>query len=339
MRSSRRHDWQHKPKRSATRTAVAIAAGFSLLAACGVSDEESGDDKVDLGFIVPTLNNPYYGAMRQAAEEAAKAKGVELHFMAGENEGDVAPQIEAIENLTTRRVDVIAIVPTDSAAVVPALERAREAGIKVLAVDTNVEPVSAADSYVGTDNYQAGLLSGQWSAKAIGTSDPIVALVGLLPGNQVSQERLDGFLEGFGMEASDAAVQLDTKGAQAPSQQGMEDALVKRTDYNLIWSLTEPAGYGVVSALQARGLAGKIPVVTIDGSCRGVEAVRDGEIAANVMQFPAVMAEKAVDMAMEAAAGNELPKSVDTGEKLIVNDPMPGVPSESPEWGIEHCWG
>lgn len=89
---------------------------------------------ITVGFIVKTLSNPYFAAMHKAAEAEAQKTGVHLIFEAGKYDGDVTTQISDIEDLTTHGANAIIIVPNVSSSLATALERAKKAGITVIAV-------------------------------------------------------------------------------------------------------------------------------------------------------------------------------------------------------------
>ena len=102
------------------------------------------------------------------AEEAAKANDLELRSFAGKIDGDNESQVAAIESLIAAGAKGILITPNDSRAIVPAIEKARAAGILVIALDTPLDPPNAADATFATDNFLAGQMIGEWAAKTLG---------------------------------------------------------------------------------------------------------------------------------------------------------------------------
>jgi len=292
---------------------------------------------ITVGFIVKTLNNPYWAAMQKAAEAEASKTGIHLIFEAGKYDGDVSTQISDIEDLTTHGASAIIIAPSVSASVAPALERAKKAGITVIAVDTAVDPASAADSFVATNNFKGGIEDGQWAKVAMGGKKPVVALLEGTPASSVNTQRLGGFLKGIGMTKSQAAVDLITNGDQTKALNAMQNALVAHPDINLVWTINEPAGFGAAVALKRAGA--KAMIVTMDGSCHGIGGVADGQFGADVLQFPAKMAQIAIQEAIEASHGKKIPARVDTGEPLTTLHPQSGVPSIPPSTAQKECWG
>ncbi|MGH3098944.1 MAG: substrate-binding domain-containing protein [Streptosporangiales bacterium] len=325
-------------RRRVTRCGALAGAVLLGVAACGGGASSGGSD-VAVGMVLKTLSNPYFGAMKQAAQKAAKAKGVDLTVKAGKYDGDVSTQISAIETFTTRGVDAIVVVPNVSSGLNRALKQAKQQGIAVIAADTAVKPKSLSSSFVATDNLKAGKFNGKWAQAAMGDKKPVVALLEGTPSSSVNRDRMNGFLQGFGMEKSEADVDLITHGDQAKAQTAMENALAKNPNINLVWTINEPAALGAAQAIKERGLTDEITVVSMDGSCRGIRAVKAGKIDTDVMQFPSKMSAKSIDLSIKAAQGKDIPSRVDTGEVLVTKNPQKGVPSKSIDYGMKHCWG
>src|ERR1700675_3256540 len=137
-------------------------------------------DKPIVGLITKTNTNPFFVKMKAGAEDAAKASDVELRSFAGKVDGDNDGQVAAIENLIAAGAKGILITANDSRAIVPTIEKARAAGVLVIALDTPLDPPTAADATFATDNFLAGELIGQWAVKTLGpkgASDKIALLV------------------------------------------------------------------------------------------------------------------------------------------------------------------
>lgn len=325
------------------RGSIAAAAVFLVVlgaTACGGVVGNSNGKQITMGFLVKTLGNPYFDAMQQAAQSEAKKDGVNLIFQAAKYDGDNATQVTQVQNLTTRHVDVIAVVPNLSAGIVPSLNAAKQAGIKIMSVDTATDPTSAAQTFIATDNYKAGVLNGEWAKKAMAGKAPVVTLLEGTPGSEVNTDRLNGFLTGFGMSKSQAAADLITNGDQGTAQTAMENALAKAPNTNLAWGMNENAALGAVAAIQEHGLTGKVQVLSMDGGCRGIAAVQQGQLSTEVMQYPAKMAKIAVDDAVAwVKNGKKPPARIDTGEDLVTMHGQAGVPFKPVSFGAANCWG
>jgi len=313
----------------------------------------SAADKPIVGLITKTNTNPFFVKMKAGAEEAAKASDMDLRSFAGKVDGDNEGQVAAIENLIAAGAKGILITPNDSRAIVPAIQKARAAGILVIALDTPLDPPNAADATFATDNFAAGELIGQWAAKTLGPKAASAKIAMLdLSVNQVSVDvgRDQGFLKGFGIDLGDPKKIGDEKDARivghdvtAGSEEGgrkaMEKILQKADKIDLVYAINEPSADGGYAALKAAGKEKGVVVVAVDGGCNGIKSVKEGVIGATSQQYPLLMAADGVEAIAEFIKTGKKPVSIDTGEKLVTDHPVPGVPSISVEEGMKLCWG
>ena len=176
-----------------------IAAG--AVAAALLSGTAYAADVV--GLITKTNTNPFFVKMKEGAEAKAKELGVELQSFAGKFDGDNDAQVDAIESLISAGAKGFMIVPSDSAAIVPTVKKARDAGLLVIVLDTPLDPIDAADATFATDNFKAGELIGSWAAKTLGdkAKDAKIAFLDLAA-NQPTVDYLrdQGFMKGFGID-------------------------------------------------------------------------------------------------------------------------------------------
>jgi fructose transport system substrate-binding protein len=322
--------------------ALGAAAVLSLaVAACG--DEEQ---KVTVGLITKQETNPFWVTMREVAQDTADENNVELLTATGRSDVDYQSQVRALQSMTKRGAKGILIAPTDSMAVVPAIEAARRAGVTVIAVDTPTDPRSAVDALFATDNMRAGELIGRYAtakAKEEGV-EPKIAMLDLAPGISSGQLRHDGFLEGFGIEDGDPRIvgSVNTEGDEAKGRKGMEQLLQRDPDINIVYTVNEPAAFGAADALEAAGKSeDEVILVSVDGGCDAIKkGVRPGVIDATAQQFPENMAREGVQALASAARGGEKPSGyLDTGVELITGNPVDGVDSENVAFGVRNCWG
>jgi fructose transport system substrate-binding protein len=299
-------------------------------------------DTITIGLITKTETNPFFVKMREGAQAKAEELGVELLFAAGSFDGDNEAQVTAIENMVAAGAQGILLVPSDTSAIVPAIERAREAGVIVIALDTPTNPEDATDALYATDNFQAGVLIGEWARAKHGEDPAQIALLNLNPGVTVGDLRRDGFLDGFGIAIDDPQVvcQQDTQGDQAKGQTAMENCLAANPDINIVYTINEPAAFGAYTAIENAGRQDDVIIVSVDGGCAGVSAVLDGRIDATSQQYPLLMASLGVENIVAAVQGAEFATGyTDTGVALITADPQAGIDSEGPVFGVESCWG
>lgn len=335
-----------------------LLAASTLALALGTAAVSAADRPI-VGLITKTNTNPFFVKMKAGAEEAAKTQGVELRSFAGKVDGDNDGQVAAIENLIAAGAKGILITANDSRAIVPAIEKARAAGILVIALDTPLDPPTAADATFATDNFAAGELIGQWAAKTLGAkaASAKIALLDLSV-NQVSVDvaRDQGFLKGFGIDIGDPKKIGDekdarivghdvTQGSEEGGRKAMENLLQKDPRISLVYTINEPAAAGAYEALRSVGRDKDVLIVSVDGGCPGVRNVKDGVIGATSMQFPLLMAAKGVEAVKAFASGGGKPQAspglsfVNTGVELVTDKPATGVTSIDSAAALKKCWG
>ena len=340
-------------------------AHWKTIAACALSAwvlasaPALAADKIIVGLITKTNTNPFFAKMKEGAQAKAKELGVDFRSFAGKYDGDNTGQVDAIEQLMNAGAKAILITPSDSKGIVPTIERARKAGILVIALDTPLDPPSAADATFATDNEKAGELIGAWAAKTLGdkAKDAHIAYIDALE-DQPSVDRMRdfGFSKGFGVENSNwkqYGHETDKRvvghqwggGAEAKSRSGMETLLQKDPNINVVYTINEPSAAGAYGALKAAGKAKDALIVSVDGGCPGVKNIAAGVIGATSQQYPLLMASKGVEAAVEYAKTGKKPEPTpgldffNTGVSLVTDKPVEGVPSISSKEGLAKCWG
>lgn len=304
-----------------------------------------------VGLITKTDTNPFFVKMKEGAQQRAKLKGAKLLTAAGRADGDNAGQVTAIENMVAAGAKAIMITPSDSKAIVPAIKKARAAGVLVIALDSPTEPQDATDALFATDNYKAGLLIGQYAKAAFAGKPVKIAMLDLFPGHPVGIARHNGFLAGFGApgisaktvgpaKTADVVCMADSFGDQGKGQTAMENCLQKNPDINLVYTINEPAAAGAYKALKAVGKEKNVMIVSVDGGCAGVRDVKAGVIAATAQQYPLNMAGLGVEAGVEYAKnGKKASGYVDTGVTLISDKQQAGIESRDTAFGLNSCWG
>jgi len=335
------------------KSIVLVLTGALALTACGEGSSGSSSDggTVKVGLITKTETNPFFVKMKEGAAAEAKAKGLTFMSAAGKFDGDNEGQVTAIENMVAAGVKGILITPSDTKAIIPAIKKARDKGVLVIALDTPTDPQDGTDALFATDNFKAGQLIGEYAKAKMAGKTAKIATLDLAPGVSVGILRHNGFLQGFGAATVDAnATELatspqvvcsaDTAGDQAKGQTAMENCLQKAPDLNVVYTINEPAALGAYTALKAKGREKDVLVVSVDGGCTGVKGVQSGQIAATSQQYPLKMASLGVD-AVAAFAKDKTKASgyTDTGVTLITDQTVAGVDAKDTKFGLENCWG
>ncbi len=346
--------------RARTSFPAMVAAAALAAAAIGMAGSAWAADATIVGLITKTDNNPFFVKMRDGAGAEAKKLGLTLQTFAGKYDGDNDTQVAAVESLISAGAKGILITPSDTKAIVPTIKKARDAGLLVIALDTPLDPIDAADATFATDNFKAGELIGEWAQKTLGAKAATahVAFLDALEFEPTTDLLRDhGFMKGFGIEFEDPTHygnETDKrivghqwgKGAEEGGRTGMENLLQKDPDVSVVYTINEPTAAGAYEALKAAGKAdGSVLMTSVDGGCPGVKNVQAGVIGATSMQFPLRMAALGVQAVDQFAKTGKKPeptpglKFFDTGVSLVTDKPVAGVESITAKEGLTKCWG
>jgi fructose transport system substrate-binding protein len=331
--------------------AVALSAMSVLSASAFAADTAAC-------LITKNNTNPFFVKMKEGAEAKAKEAGINLRSYAGKVDGDAGPQIIAIENCMAAGAKGILITASNDA-VVPALKKARAAGILVIALDTPLADSEAQDMTFATDNFEAGLLIGQWAKATLGDAAKD-AKIGMLDINKdnisVDVARDTGFLVGFGIkvpnlnvmgsETDPRVIGHESSGANPEGGvTSVENLLAKEPGMNVVYTINEPAAEGAYQALKKAGKEKDVLIVSVDGGCPGIASVKSGIIGATSQQYPLLMASKGIEAIANFAKNGSKPAAskgltfFNTGVNLVTDSPAKGVPSIDSTKGTDLCWG
>jgi len=310
-------------------------------------------------LITKTDTNPFFVKMKEGAAAKAAELGITLKTYAGKIDGDHETQVAAIETCIADGAKGILLTASDTSSIVTAVKQARDAGLLVIALDTPLDPIDAADATFATDNFLAGELIGKWAAATLG-ADAATARIGMLDLG-VSQPtvgvlRDQGFLTGFGIDVGDPNKWGDetdqrivghdvTAGNEEGGRRAMENLLAKDPTINVVYTINEPAAAGAYEALKAFGRENNVLVVSVDGGCPGVANIKDGVIGATSQQYPLLMASLGIEAIAQWAKDGSKPAPTpgkaffDTGVALVTDKPVDGVPSINTTEGTSLCWG
>ena len=336
-----------------------LLAGTAVALAATAGTAFAGGHGISACLITKTDTNPFFVKMKEGATAKAEELGIELKSFAGKVDGDHETQVQAIETCILDGAKGILITASDTSSIVPAVQQARDAGVLVIALDTPLEPIDAADATFATDNYLAGKLIGEWARAKLG-ADAESAKIATLDLN-VSQPTVDvlrnqGFLDGFGIDLADPNVIGDeddprivgsdvTDGNEEGGRRAMENLLAVDPTINVVHTINEPAAAGAYEALKAVGRENDVLIVSVDGGCPGVDNVAEGVIGATSQQYPLLMASLGIEAIKKWADEGVKPEPTpgkdffDTGVALVTDEAVDGVESISVAEGKDLCWG
>ncbi|MGV3573734.1 MAG: ABC transporter substrate-binding protein [Devosia sp.] len=287
-----------------TKTFSMIAASALALAAgiLPASAQETPAKIEQIGLMVQDMSNPFFAAMEKGAQEAAAEIGASLNTQ--DAQLDLANQNTQIDAFIQQGVDLIVISAVDQAGIAPAIERAKAAGIIVMAVDT---PAVGADAVFQTNAIQAGEVSCTYLFEQMGGKGQVL----LVDGTPI-QTIIDRITGCKNVAANYPDIQIvgqqASRNDRASGMSVTTDMLTANPDVTGIFGMNDPSALGAVLAVEQAGKAGQIKVTGVDGSPEAVQELnREGSpFIGTSTQNPGEMVRQAVKAAVAITEGTAL---------------------------------
>jgi ribose transport system substrate-binding protein len=303
------------------KTALSAVALAAVLTAGAYGAAEAADCKV--GIAMYTLSAPYFAAQVAAAADEAKKDGCEVSQSDGQN--DMGKQIADVEDMVAKGVNLLILNPRDPEGLVAAANAATKAGVKVVVMDSSINPKAHVVTQVRSSNDQNGFLVGEWLAKKMEGKPIKMILLSGSQGNEVGRDRrlgvFKGLLEGQLVNEGHAGFEVLGQGWGAWSTDGglkaAEDQLQAHPDANVILGENDSMVLGAIKALEAANKKGVLVLAAADGQKEALELIKDGTYGATGLNDPALVARTAVDIGVKALKG-ELPADF---PKLVLTKP------------------
>lgn len=299
-------------------TIVAVLFAVSvMLMFSSRNKNESGKPKRTIGALYMTMNNPYFEVINEEIKAVVESRGDVLETR--DSGMDADEQAKQVERFIDEKVDCILINAVDWKKIDTSLEKAKEADIPVIAVDTLVYNQGLVDGTVVSNNYQAGKQCAQDLMKRRKTGK-ILFLV--QSENKSAIDRIKGFketLENAGWKYENVG-ELECKGQLEVSQPLVESVLNKTKDIDVVMALNDPSAMGAMAALDAEGMLSDVLVYGADGSPEAKTMIYENKMTATSAQSPRTTGKKTVEMLYKILEGKEKQKQYIVPVTLITKD-------------------
>lgn len=286
---------------------------LSTSLACEAPPSTGAVARPRVGFVLKTLNSPFFIDMQKGAVEAAAKEGIDLVIQAAEREVDAEKQMQIVENLIQTRVKVLLITPSGSREIVAVLAKANAAGIPIIVIDDRIDEAVAKSagvktvSYVGSDNVEGGRVAGRALVEMSGGKANVALLEGI-PGHETGDSRLRGFKEAIA--ASPGVKVVTSQTANWERDQGFtvfQNMMQAHPEIDSVFACNDIMALGAMEAIAAAGRSGKIRVIGFDAVDDARAAIEAGTMAASVAQLPGEMGRLAVVSAGKILRGETIP--------------------------------
>lgn len=263
----------------------------------------------------------FWEVMKQGVATAAKEFGADVHTVGTDTELDVDKQIQLLEQAIEEKPDAIILAATDYYRLVPVAEQIKAAGITLITVDSGLNG-GVSESFIATDNYEAGRKAAQKLIENI-QSDDQVAIMNFVPGSATAIEREKGVRDALSQNGVNLVQDtLYSNGSSKKAYQLTVDLLKNQPQIKGIIGLNEPSTLGAGLAIMDMGLKSKVKLVGFDNSSSEVQLLENETMLGTVIQKPFTMGYLAVKTALEVVSGHKVAPVMDTGSEFITKENM-----------------
>lgn len=309
-------------------------AGLLLSSCSSSSDSASGGDAAGAGAKLCVIHNnadhPSITALTNGVNDEAKVSGMEVSFF--DPAMDPQKQVSMIEDCIAASFDVIAVNAVDPVAVIPAIKKAKEAGIKVITVNANVDKSGASyiEGFIGSQSFDQGYAVGLMIAKALNNTGNIVLVTGN-PGQTDAVNRTEGMKSAFKAQGANIKILAEQTGKWSKDEalKVMTDMLTKYPKIDAVFGHDDPMALGALAAVNASGRTG-IKAFGVNGNKEACESIKAGEMFGTALQLSYLVGVYAVRAAYDLKAGRLI-----SSETLAPTAPV--TPENIDLW-MEQCW-
>lgn len=279
-------------------------------------DDTTGKDTFTIGFSNCSQDTPFFANMTPIIEDYAKGKGLEVISLNADN--DVTKQNKDIQDLISRKIDILLINPVNEDGPSAGIEACNKANIPVITVDKNVTKGNTA--WVGRDNVEMGRLVGENLIELLGGQDKATGTILEIQGTAGSttmMNRRDGFHEAItkapGLKIVSSSYCDYDRSKAIPATQ---DLLQANKDVVAIFGHNDDMAIGAAQVCQEQGLK-DILVCGVDGLMEAVLKIQEGKYASTSSNDPVLLGQTAVDTAIKVMNKENVESFVDAGTVVI----------------------
>lgn len=270
--------------------------------------EEEEDEEAPVytfGFSCITMENPYFITLEQSLRDTLEAEGHTL--ITNDPDLDVNQQIDQIDAMIADGIDAIFLCPVDWNKITPALENLRDAGVKIINIDSEVKEFDYVDAYIGSDNVEAGRIC----AKDLIEMCPDGGKIALLesPTQNSVNERITGFEEAIAGKGFEIAARYDTKGDLKLAREAMNEILDEHTDLVAVMCGNDQIALGALVSANTHSVSDML-IYGVDGSPDLKKELKKENtlIRGTCAQSPINLGKNAAELAINILQGNDYEK-------------------------------
>ncbi len=281
------------------------------------AEDKDEEEKYTIGFSGISMENPYFITLESAIREVLEEEGHQL--ITKDPDTDVDTQIAQIQEMIEEGIDAIILCPVDWEAITPALQDLQEADVRIINADTQVKEMEYVDAYIGSDNYNAGVICGEDLIRRCPEGGKVAILE--CPTQNSVNERITGFEETLAQaeKGFEVVAREDVAGEFERALVATEEILKNNPDIVAIMCANDQVAVGATTAANVAGMH-DIFIYGVDGSPDIKKELKkaDTQIAGTAAQSPINLGKSAAKLALDILDGNEYEK--ETYEEVFMID-------------------
>ena len=269
-----------------------------------------------IGASYMTMNNEFYEILNEQISHRVEAEGDRLILR--DPALSVERQVEQIGMMLDEGISVLILTPVDSDGLTDILKRARQMGVRIIVVDSNVRDEQLVDCTIVSDNYKAGCLLGDYLLQNKESSKVVIMTHDAATSGR---ERVQGFLDTIeGHEGIEVVEKVPCEGQLEIAMPQMEKLIDQGTEFDSVFCLNDPSSLGAAAALETRGLLDKVDIYGIDASPDAKQLIYEGKMCASVAQFPSRIGEEAANAIYDLLEGKEVKSYISVPVELVTKE-------------------
>jgi ribose transport system substrate-binding protein len=303
------------------KKSLLLVVGLTLLVFGGCKKSggnagTAGESKKEITVVLMALNSDFWHMMEDGAKIAGKEFGYKVNVIAPVDEANAVDQMNMVDDLISKKVGAIVLAPSDSAALVASAKKAKDSGIPFILVDSILDDESVYDSYVGTPNFDAGKLAGEYLREKLKPGDKVAIIRGM-PGRPNHDGRTNGAIEALKDTGIIVAAVQSADGDMGKAVTVAENILQGTPDVKAIYCTADTMALGAYQTVAGLQKQGQVIVFGFDGSGPAVDSIEAGQITGTLAQMPIEVGYAGVKAAIDRIEGRMTPKTIDADTRIV----------------------
>lgn len=296
--------------------AAVIAAGIFFFGSGRDFSQNQKENSLLIGASYMTMNNEFYKIISEEITYRVEAEGDRMVLR--DPALNVNRQIEQVQEMLDMGIDVLIITPVDLESVTEILEQAKKQGTIVVVLDTNVQSDELADCTITSDNYQAGVMVGEYF---LSQHEQSRILVMTHKATRSGQERVQGFIDTVSENKNMEIVRrIECEGQLEIAMPRLKQAIEEGVEFDSVFCLNDLASVGAAAALDEKGMLSTVDLYGVDASPDSKALIAEGMMRASAAQFPTEIGKEAADVIYRLLDGEQVEKDILVPVKLITED-------------------